>query len=134
MNSCVVLIPLFPGPKVSLFNLLCPNILNHGYFFFLPSRKNTGRKKNVLEKSYSEAYIFVNYLISFRFRCFYLNKTLIVSFRFQNSMKKTSEVVFWDKFILNRSLKELFLETISKNYLWRANQPKLQTQFISKEA
>ena len=91
-------------------------------------------KKNVLEKSYSEAYIFVNYLISFRFRCFYLNKTLIVSFRFQNSMKKTSEVVFWDKFILNRSLKELFLETISKNYLWRANQPKLQTQFISKEA
>ena len=39
-------------------------------------------EKNVLEKSYSEAYIFANYLISFRFRCFYLNKTLIVSFRF----------------------------------------------------
>ena len=39
-------------------------------------------EKNVLEKSYSEAYIFANYLITFRFRCFYLNKTLIVSFRF----------------------------------------------------
>lgn len=67
-------------------------------------------EKDVLEKSYSEAHIFVNYLISFRFRCFYLNKTWLLVLDFRIAWRKNLK---WH-FEINS-----FLTGLCKSYSWK---------------